>query len=382
MSVSTHPVRESAALPDGARSARTVAREHAAEADRRYRLDPAAAEALTAAGFARHFVPARWGGSAGGVADAARALSIVGEGCMSAAWTGGVMLALGRMCANLPEEGQQEIWGDGPDVHLAGSVLPAGRVEAVPGGWRLSGEWPYASGVDFARWTSVGGLDHSPGEPVFRHFVLPRGDYTVRETWRNVGLRGTGSNSVVVADAFVPRHRSFTHAAVLNGSGSAGDPPCHRIPYKLFNGILFVAPGVGAIREALHEWARWTAGRREANRSRTVDRPSVRFAVSTAGTEVDTATMLVARAAAAADLAEVTPELPVRSTRDFAAAADLLVAAADRLFRVSGTHGQAESNPIQRVWRDVHCMAGHSALQPDQSADGWANHVLGGGSIA
>lgn len=380
MSVLDSEVRVAPSLVAGARQAAEQAAKFALAADRQRRLDPSVAEALVAAGFARHFVPVRWGGTAGSACEAVEALATVGEGCMSAAWSAGVLLALGRMCSNLPLEAQEEVWGDGPDVPMAGSVVPTGTVEKVPGGWRLTGCWPYATGVDYAAWTTVGALDTSGDEPVFRHFLLPRSDYTVRDTWFNVGLRGTGSNSVEVDGAFVPSHRSFTHNQVLSGSSDPSAPACHRMPYKLLNGIMFVAPGIGAVRGALREWIQWTATRVEANRTATAERPSVRLAIAAAGAMLDSATMLVQRAAQVVDRGEFSPELPLRSSRDFTAAADMLLDATNRLFRVSGTHGQAETNTIQRVWRDVHCMAGHGALQPDQNADGWARHMLAGKS--
>ncbi|MGD1220768.1 acyl-CoA dehydrogenase family protein [Streptomyces krungchingensis] len=358
-----------------------LAAEHAAAADSDDRLSATVAEALVSAGFARHLVGPRWGGSAaapGAMRDLARALAVVGTGCMSAAWCAGVLAAVGRMCSHLPEEGQEELWGDGPDVPLAGSLAPSGTVDTVPGGWRLSGTWDFASGVDHAQWTMVGGLVRGPeGPPTLRHFVLPRRDYRVLDTWRNVGLRGTGSNSVVLDDVFVPAHRSFEHRTVLAGDPAPSAPRLHRVPLKLINGLFFVAPGVGAVEGALGAWTRWTASRVEINGVRTGSRPGVRLTLARAAAGLDAARLIVDHAAAEADEAELTPALTLRVTRDYSTAVDLLLDSVNGLMRMSGARGQALSHPVQRVWRDVHCMAGHAALQPDVNADGWAQHALG-----
>ncbi|MFC7259781.1 acyl-CoA dehydrogenase family protein [Streptomyces lutosisoli] len=355
--------------------------EAAAAADSANRLSPPVAEALVSAGFARHLVGPKWGGTAaapGAMRDLARALAVVGAGCMSAAWCGGVLAAVGRMCSHLPEEGQRELWGDGPDVPLAGSLAPSGTVREVPGGWRLSGTWDFASGVDYAQWTMVGGLVRgAEGPPVLRHFVLPSSDYRVLGTWLNVGLRGTGSNSVVLDDVFVPAHRSFEHRSVLMGDPDPAAPRLHRVPLKLINGLFFVAPGIGAVEGALGAWTEWTANRVEITGARTSSRPGVRLTLARAAAGLDAARLIVDRAAAEADDAEVTPALTLRATRDYSTAVDLLLDSVNGLLRMSGARGQAQSSPVQRVWRDVHCMAGHAALQPDVNADGWAKHALG-----
>ncbi|MDQ0779121.1 two-component flavin-dependent monooxygenase [Streptomyces aurantiacus] len=368
-------------LAEAAGKVAELAAESAEAADGGNRLSASVAEALVSAGFARHFVAERWGGAAGApgaVRDLTRALATVGAGCMSAAWCGGVLTAVARMCSHLPEEGQHELWADGPDVPLAGSFAPSGTVREVSGGWRVSGTWGFASGVDHAHWTMVGGAVPGPdGVPALRHFVLPRRDYEVLDTWRNVGLCGTGSNSVLVDDVFVPAHRTFEHRSVLTGHTDPAVPRALRVPHKLINGLFFVAPGVGAVEGALAAWTRWTAGRMEIYGARSNSRPGVRMALSRAAANLDAASLLVERAATEADSAEVTRPLALRATRDYSAAVDLLLDAVNGLLRMSGARGQARSSPVQRVWRDVHCMAGHAALQPDVNADGWAKHALG-----
>ncbi|UNT00810.1 hydrolase [Streptomyces tubbatahanensis] len=376
-----HAPASSTGLVEAAAKAAALAGESAAEADHQHRLAPQVSKALVEAGFARHLVGPRWGGSAaapGAVGDLLAALTAVGAHCMSAAWCAGVLTAVGRMCSHLPLQGQQELWGEGPDVPLAGSLAPAGTVRSVPGGWRLSGRWDFASGVDHAKWTMVGALlAGDQGPPALRHFVVPRHQYEVLDTWRNVGLRGTGSNSVRLEDVLVPEHRSFAHASMLAGETDGQAPRTHRLPLKLINGLFFVGPGVGAAEGALARWTEWTSRRVEINGSKTTLRPGVRIALAQAAARVSAARLLVERAAAQADACEVTEELTLRLTRDYSTAVDLLLDGVNGLLRMSGARGQSESSPVQRVWRDVHCMAGHGALQPDVNAEGWGRYALG-----
>src|SRR3954447_19495992 len=88
----------------------------AAAADRDRRLAPAVVTALKEAGFARHFVPRRWGGREGAFADLITATARIAEQCPSAAWCGMLWAAHGRFAARLPEQGQRELWGSGPNT--------------------------------------------------------------------------------------------------------------------------------------------------------------------------------------------------------------------------------------------------------------------------
>ena len=88
---------------------------------------------------------------------------------------------------------------------LCSSSLSTGKstITPVDGGYRLSGRWEFSSGCDSASWLMLGvsGI----GE---RNWVLvPHSDYQIVDTWFVSGLRGSGSNDIVVDDVFVPHHR-------------------------------------------------------------------------------------------------------------------------------------------------------------------------------
>src|SRR5436190_645064 len=74
------------------------------------------------------------------------------------------------------------------------------------GGFKLSGRWSFSSGSDHCQWVLLGGLVfNDDGQVVdFRTFMIPRSDYTIEDVWNVIGLRGTGSNDIIVEDVFVP----------------------------------------------------------------------------------------------------------------------------------------------------------------------------------
>lgn len=353
---------------------RSVAAEHATKAETQRRLADEVVFATVEAGFARHFVPRHWGGDAGAFAEFLTAVTTVGTGCASAAWCAALYSTLGRMAAHVPPAGQEEIWGDGPDARIVGAITPSGVITPDAGGWRLSGQWPFTSAADFSDWALAAGIVPGAG---LRYFAVPRRDYTIADTWFNVGMRGTGSNTLVLDDVFVPAHRSFHGEDLWQGRGARSTEPCYTVPFKAVNGLSFVAPALGAVRSALEHWSAMIANKVEITGKATRDKVSVQLALARSAAEADAAELLLERAARVADRGQVTPSHLVRNSRDYAVAVDLLVTAVERVFRAGGARGQSDDNPVQRAWRDVTCAAGHVALAFDANGAAYATHVLG-----
>ncbi|HEY9438067.1 MAG TPA: acyl-CoA dehydrogenase family protein, partial [Streptomyces sp.] len=226
--------------------AAALAGRYAGEADRTGTLHTDVVRALTAAGFPRHFVPAKWGGAEGTFTDMTRAAALVGRSCASAAWCGTMFAYSARFSTHLPVEAQEEFWGDGPDTLWVSGLAPAGRADTTDGGFVLSGRWSYVSGAEFADWALLAGPSQGPGAPPPRFFAVPRADFTVEPTWNTVGMRGTGSHTVVLSDVVVPARRTVPLAEVAAGSNSASDLVQHTVPLMAVGGLTCVAPILGA----------------------------------------------------------------------------------------------------------------------------------------
>ncbi|MFH8937568.1 acyl-CoA dehydrogenase family protein [Streptomyces griseosporeus] len=418
-------------------AADTAAR-HAAEADTGGRLADATVRALAEAGFTAGFAPAGQGGAGTTFTRMTDAVAAIGEGCTSAAWIASLWAYNGRFSAYLPEEGQREVWAKGPDTRLVSSMVAAGvEAEPVDGGWRISGSWLYVSGVEFADWALVSSAPPREGDRTIRVFAVPRDSFTYRETWSTLGMRATGSHTLVVEEAFVPEYRSFlwddmrqgnlpapaansghdgadgSHirpnsgtpsaadagsfpgpaSASLSGtpSGSATGPlsgaesgslsgtdaasAVHSAPLFAVNGLTFAAPILGAARQALRLVEEHLA--QQPSGARAAARESHRIALARAAGEIDAAALLLARVADTADRGLLREDgVAVRSHRDSTLAVELLVGAVDRLFRVTGTRGQATSHAMQRIWRDVHGAGSHAALQFEPAALAYTQRLV------
>jgi len=364
-----------------------IAARCAAGAEARRELDPEVVKAIVTAGFARHFVPLSCGGDAGTFAELMSAVVTVGETCAATAWCASLSASMSRMAgAFLTAEGCEEIWADGPDAVIVGSVTPLGRAEPVAGGWRLSGRWPYISAVAFSDWALVCGLMHTGGEPESKLFAIPRASYSIEDTWFNIGMQATGSNTMVVEDVFVPTPRAFNRADLFAGrpvESAHTTAACYSAPLQAVNGLSFVIPALGASRGALEAFSSYIAGKiRNAPALPGVpgvqgNRATYEMALARSAGEIDAAQLLLERAAAIADHGSaVTPLETTRNLRDCSLAVDLLVTAVDRIFRTAGTTGQSATGRLQRFWRDVNSISTHMAIQFEPAARAYTSTLL------
>ncbi|MFE2509273.1 acyl-CoA dehydrogenase family protein [Streptomyces naganishii] len=352
------------------RAARTAAR-HAAEADRVRRLDPDVVGELTRAGCSRHFVPAEHGGTEGTFTSLVDAAAHVGEGCASAAWVGTLFAAHGRIASYLPGRARRELWDATPDTRIAAGIAPP-RLDAteVPGGRRLTGEWPNVSGADFADWVLLAARagGGGGGEAVPTLFLVPIADCAVLDTWHPAGMRGTGSSTVGVEDVFVPGHRAVPRDRLLLPR-EPGAARCHSVPYPFVAALMFAAPVLGAARGALADWVR-------TPRAST---PALDAVLARSSAELRAAELLLRGAAGRADTAPVEPLTVAETVRDVVAAVELCGTAVDRLAHADGCpcpSGSTEG-PVRRRLRDIRTASTHAMLRFEPSARSYAQALLG-----
>jgi len=186
-------------------------RERASLAENTRRIPDETLRELHASGLMRVLQPRRVGGSELPWVSLIDIGSGLAAACASTSWNWVNYAVHHWMLAFWPVETQDEIWNADPDMLIASSVVfPAGKATRVSGGYRLSGRWPFSSGVDQSLWNMLGGIvqdGEAPGE--YRIFLLPRSDYRVIDNWHVMGLRGTGSNDVEAKDVFVPEARTI-----------------------------------------------------------------------------------------------------------------------------------------------------------------------------
>lgn len=234
-------------------------REKAPETNELRRPSDSVRQRLKAAGLARLWQPKRYGGAEGDLTEGADILRALGRGCGSTAWIMAQNIQHNLMLANWPEQAQDEVWGEMPDALVSGILIPGiGEAVKVDGGYTLSGRWPFVSGCQIADWIIFTGdcLD-SEGKPEEFHFVLPRDQVQILDTWYTIGLQGSSSQDCTLKDVFVPVHRTVSMHD-LKGHGRSPGSKVNRgwqykaPPYAMFG--CFIGCAALGIAEAAVEF--------------------------------------------------------------------------------------------------------------------------------
>jgi 3-hydroxy-9,10-secoandrosta-1,3,5(10)-triene-9,17-dione monooxygenase len=352
-----------------------------------------AVRALDSTGILRGLQPARWGGGEMRLDDYAAAAIEVGRHSASAGWVASVVGVHPWQLALFTEEAQEEIWGTDPARRISSSYTPTGKVEAVSGGFQVSGRWSFSSGVDICDGVILGGIAGTReidgvDVPDFTSVVIDRKDFQVERTWNVAGLRGTGSNDVVVQGLFVPAHRAQSHLLYTHLLGTPlpgqekNDGALYRTPWAVVFNLVIAAGAVGAAVGFLDTWVAETRTRRTNYGQLLREEGVVQNHLAEAQWLVDAAQLKIARTGR--ELMEIAEAGEIPSTEDrawyrwdIAKAANAATDAIQDLMRVSSGRTAFLDHPLQGKYQDVVAASSHAFLFDDPLARAWGGRHLG-----
>jgi indole-3-acetate monooxygenase len=339
------------------------------------RLPAELVSALKSARIYGMLVPRRYGGLELDLPGSFQVIAALARLDGSVGWNA----MIGQIGALMPFLGSREmceqIYQDGGDHIIAGSGQPIGTAERVPGGWKVTGTWPFASGCQNAEW--IGGtcvmmeggtpIDATPGPgPMIRTFLLPAERWQIQDTWHTLGLKGTGSHHITLTDQFVPDTNIFEFPF---GDSFAPEPICGKFlqTVVLVHGAVAVGIAEGAIIDLI-ELAQ--TGVKQMFMTTTLVETE-RFKEGLARLDAE---LMAARALLQVQINQVW-ENPERSAvKDLSGVAEQLQAAvwitaacirvAEGCFELAGSRAVYESSPLQRRVRDLRVAAQHMAVQP------------------
>ena len=151
--------------------------ERAPEAAAARRVPAATIAEYHAAGILRILQPRRFGGMQGRFSLFSRIVEELTYGCASSAWVYAVLAEHQWIIAQYPNEAQIDVWGDDPEAVASSSLAPRAAAKRVPGGWRLSGRYPFSSGCDYAQWAILGAFLGEVGDPrTIAYLLAPLAD--------------------------------------------------------------------------------------------------------------------------------------------------------------------------------------------------------------
>ena len=190
-------------------------------------------QSLIDAELMQTLVPKRWGGHEAGLHTHREIVEAISAACMSTGWITAFYMGHNWMVARMPERLQAEIFAERPFGLIPITNAPTIEAEAVDGGYRLNGKAPWGSGIMDGDWAFVSGRVVG-GKPMT--FALPVSDVQVDDVWHYAGMAGTGSNTIVIEDAFVPEYRSISAADWATGrlAEELHDNPFYSTPLMSF----------------------------------------------------------------------------------------------------------------------------------------------------
>jgi alkylation response protein AidB-like acyl-CoA dehydrogenase len=370
------------------RDAAPLLRSNAAtgEADRRVPEESIAA--LEEAGFFKVPVPRRHGGYELPVRAMLEASAAVAEADGGAAWAGTLINVNSWTLSLFPASVVDEVYAEAPQAKFAGILQPGGVATRVPGGYRLTGRWFYASGVWHSTHASLGCVVHDEaGEIIDQGMaIVRREDFEVIDIWHVAGMRASGSNSIVVEDVFVPEDRVVGALRQITGEYIQDHPdaPLYRAALFPLLALVLVGPQLGLGRAAL-QLVVDKAGSKDipyTTYTRQSDSVGFQLQIAEAAIAIDTAHLHAYRAAD--DLQRyaeegVYPDVVARARvrADTAVALRNINTAINTLLFAHGAAGFAESSALQRIWRDSNVGARHAYMLPDVNLEIYGKALLG-----
>lgn len=353
-------------LLQAARELRPTIEAAATRIDNESRLPEELVRALMDAGLFRLYVPSAYGGGEVTLLEFAEIIEEIGRADASTAWCLAQNAGICRLSGFLPAESAASIFGRS-DLAMAWGQGRA-RAVRVNGGYRLTGEWNFVSGIRHATWLGCQNVPvtdeigeavlDDKGEPQRRIFIFPVEDAQVDEVWDVSGLRGTGSDVFRVAELFIPEDRSPGLVPVQPGA------------LYIFNttnifSTGFASAALGVARgtlDAFEELSMTKAPRGVNGVLR--EQQTVQVHVGVAEATVRSARAYLHEVVANAwDEAVATREMTFDTRVQLRLASTFAIQKSaevvEQLYKLAGTSAIARGGPIERRLRDMHAITQH-----------------------
>jgi len=379
----------SQAVLDGVRDLLPTFRERAEEAERLRVVPEANIKELEETGFFRLLQPRRFDGFESSPIDFYTAVRDIASACGSTGWVSSVVGVHPWQVALFADEAQQTVWGEDTSTRLSSSYAPTGKATVADGGYILSGKWSFSSGCDHCTWVLLGGLVfNAEGNVVdFKTFMVPRKDYTIIDVWNVVGLRGTGSNDILVEDVFIPEAftLSMGETGQCRGPGQEQNTSdLYKLPFHSVFTTTICTPIIGMAMGAYSEHVEMQQKRSRAaylGEKASLD-PFAAVRIAKASSEIDAAWALTMQnireeEALVAKGEPIPLGLRLKVRRDQVLGTQRAIDAIDALFEASGGRALAEGTYLQRAWRDAHAGRVHAANDPERALQMFGAHEFG-----
>jgi alkylation response protein AidB-like acyl-CoA dehydrogenase len=346
-------------------------------------------DAISKTGAFYHFVPKRYGGLEFSIESFIDVMMPIGAACVSTCWSTVFSVDHNWLFAHFPQKGQDEFFGDGrftsgPGVSV--TVKPT-FAKRVPGGFRLTGQFRFGSGVMNSNWVllqaAVEGEDFAE---TLAWMAVPSEEVTVLDTWYVDGLAGTGSNDILVEDIFIPEYRTVRWMEIMQGKSPGSfinTNPLYRVTPIQFLSFCTNIPTLSGVRGLVDTYiARMVDRKRYGSAITQAAKSHVQVRTAKADFLVRSAEMAVRDIArtlinnANANFVPGETER-LRLLAQSAHATDLAHEAMNMVTLSMGSSVHALSNPLQRMVRDIQVAKSHQLHEFDEMGEHYGRALLG-----
>lgn len=341
------------------------------------------------AGLTRVLQPARCGGHEASMHVHLDVVAELARGCGSTGWCAGVYHAHSWVMGLYGDAAQNDVYGNNPNAIISAVIGPRGKARKVAGGYRLNGFWPFCSGVHHAQWVMLGEFVEGDDGAVIDSGIMlvPTGDIAVQDDWYVAGLSGTGSNSVVVKDVFVPEHRFLPVPQIIEGrapgSGAHRSNLYHSAAVPAL-ALFICSPAVGMARHALESFVARLPNKVVSYTfdEQQRDMPMTHMQVAEAATKVDAGNIVLHSMIDEIDhYASQRMVMPfvrrAKARMDCAYAVRLCLESVESILYAAGGSALAEFNDVQVAARDVRGVNAHGLLNLQVNQEMYGKAMLG-----
>ena len=363
-----------------------------AEADAGEKLrapTPAVDKALKDANLLTLLLPQRWGGAGLSLSDFARVEIELAKGDPSISWVSQIVNGTTWVASLTSDATQQALFGDGPKL-VCGAYNPPGKARRVDGGWIVNGAWPYTSGSQQSDWCQAGVVlegYEGPVVPGINMVYIPFSQIEMKDTWFMTGMQGTGSDTSIATDAFVPDHlmvmmdKPFGH--VEPGKKHHGAPldTLPVVPVVRATGLAQLLGCAEAMLEIVIAESPKKPIVTTFYKNRTESGAAV-HEIGRVAASLDTARLLLFAACGTLDEIALTGREfsfaeRARHKAQCAQIVGLIHESIESLMFISGSSAFSTANPLSRYWKDCHVGLRHITNVPMLSYEIYGRDLLG-----
>jgi len=340
-------------------------------------------------GLTRVLQPKRCGGLEASLHDHIDVVEEVAYGCGSTGWCLGVYQAHSWMLGLYDGRAQDDVYSANPNAIVSAVIGPRGQARKVPGGYKVSGFWPFCSGVHHSDWVLLGEMVLGDDGAMVDSGVMaiPTKEIQIQDDWYVGGLTGTGSNSVTVKDLFVPEHRFLSLGAAIEGKTPGVNLHASTLYHSAAVPVLalFICSGaLGLARRALDGFIGRLPGRIVAYTfgDKQMEMAVTHIEVAEAATKLDAARLIlhsmVDEVEAYAAKKEIMPfERRAKARMDCAYAVRLCLESTQTLYLATGGSGLDEKSPIGMAFKDLNAINMHGLLAMKTNLETYGRVLLG-----